>query len=63
MKKVLMCVVMGAVVLGIIACADVREVFGDVDKKIDDFKEENHSTQKLDEVSDEANKALDDITR
>ena len=31
--------------------------------EIDDFKEENHITQKLDEVSDEANKALDDITR
>lgn len=49
-------------VLCLIACADVQEVFSDVDKKIDDFKEENNINKKLDEISDEANKGIDRIT-
>lgn len=63
MKRGFVCAVMGAMVFGIVGCADVREAFVDVDKKIDTFKEENAINQKLDDISNETNKTIDDITR
>ncbi|WP_394908995.1 hypothetical protein [uncultured Helicobacter sp.] len=63
MKKICVCAVMGVLVIGVMACADVRGAFSGVDKKIDDFKEENAINQKLDDISNEANKTIDDITR
>ncbi|HIV48794.1 hypothetical protein [uncultured Helicobacter sp.] len=63
MKKICVCGVMGVLMIGVMACADVQGAFSGVDKKIDDFKEENAINQKLDDISNEANKAIDDITR